>query len=108
MVLESHKAKRGLAITAGITAIAAGAALNVTHVVEGGQPLFSPMTGAILALALGAVAAALVVSEAWRAGRRTLASCLVLSIVAGEGFGLIMGASGCCSRAKSDSGRRAK
>ena len=92
MVLESHKAKRGLAITAGVTAVAAAAALNVTHLVEGGQPLFSPMTGAILALALGAVAAALVVSEAWRAGRRTLASCLVLSIVAGEGFGLIMGA----------------
>ena len=92
MVLESHKAKRGLAITAGITAIAAAAALNVTHLVEGGQPLFSPMTAAILALALGAVAAALVVSEAWRSGRRTLASCLVLSIVAGEGFGLIMGA----------------
>ena len=92
MILESHKAKRGLAITAGITAIAAGAALNVTHLVEGGQPLVSPMTAAILALALGAVAAALVVSEAWRSGRRTLASCLVLSIVAGEGFGLIMGA----------------
>jgi hypothetical protein len=92
MVLESHKAKRGLAITAGVTAVAAAAALNVTHLVEGGQPLFSPMTAAILALALGAVAAALVVSEAWRAGRKTLASCLVLSIVAGEGFGLIMGA----------------
>ena len=92
MVLESHKVKRGLAIIAGITAVAAAAALNVTHLVEGGQPLFSPMTGAVLALALGAVAAALVVSEAWRAGRRTLASCLVLSIVAGEGFGLIMGA----------------
>ena len=40
MVVESHTAKRGLAITAGITAIAAGAALNVTHLVEGGQPLF--------------------------------------------------------------------
>src|SRR5262245_34600505 len=92
MVLESHEAKRGLAITAGVTAIAAAAALNVTHLVEGGQPLFSPMTAAIVALALGAVAAALVVSEAWRSGRRTLASCLVLSIVAGEGFGLIMGA----------------
>ena len=38
------------------------------------------------------MAAALVASEAWRSGRRTLASCLVLSIVAGEGFGLIMGA----------------
>ena len=89
---KATRARRGLAITAGITAIAAGAALNVTHLVEGGQPLFSPMTGAILALALGAVAAALVASEAWRSGRRTLASCLVLSIVAGEGFGLIMGA----------------
>ena len=72
MVVESHKAKRGLAITAGITAIAAGAALNVTHLVEGGQPLYSPMTGAILALALGAVAAALVASEAWRSGRKDL------------------------------------
>jgi hypothetical protein len=92
MVVESRSAQRGLAITAGITAIAAGAALNVTHLVEGGQPLFSPMTGAILALALGAVAAALVASVAWRSGRRTLASCLVLSLVAGEGFGLIMGA----------------
>jgi hypothetical protein len=60
--------------------------------VEGGQPLLSPMTGAILALALGAVTAALVVSEAWQSGRRALALCLVLSLVAGEGFGLIMGA----------------
>ena len=92
MIVEHHRARRGLAITAGITAMAAGAALNVTHLVEGGQPLFSPMTGAILALALGAVAAALVAGEAWRTGRKVLASCLVLSIVAGEGFGLIMGA----------------
>ena len=37
MVAERHRAKRGLAITAGITAIAAGAALNMTHLVEGGQ-----------------------------------------------------------------------
>jgi hypothetical protein len=64
----------------------------VTHLVDGGQPLVSPMTGAVLALALGAVAAAFVAGEAWRSGRTTLASCLVLSIVAGEGFGLIMGA----------------
>ena len=92
MVVEGQRARRGLAIIAGITAIAAGAALNVTHLVDGGQPLFSPMTGAILALALAAIAAALVAGEAWRSGRRTLASCLVLSLVAGEGFGLIMGA----------------
>ena len=45
MIVESHRARRGLAITAGITAMAAGAALNVTHLVEGGQPLYSPMTG---------------------------------------------------------------
>jgi hypothetical protein len=70
----------------------AGAALNVAHLIDGGQPLVSPMTGAVLALALGAVAAALVAGEAWRSGRSTLAACLVLSIVAGEGFGLIMGA----------------
>jgi hypothetical protein len=50
------------------------------------------MTGAVLALALGAVAAALVASEAWQSGRKILALCLVLSVVAGEGFGLIMGA----------------
>ena len=92
MVVESHKARRGFAIIAGITAIAAGAALNVSHLVEGGQPLVSPLIGAVLALALGAVAAALVASEAWRSGRKVLAWCLVLSIVAGEGFGLIMGA----------------
>jgi hypothetical protein len=90
--VETQIAKRGLAISAGVAAIAAGAALNVTHLVEGGQPLFSPMTGAILALALGAVVAALVASEAWRSGRKVLASCLVLSLVAGEGFSLIMGA----------------
>ena len=92
MVVESQRAKRGIAIMAGVTAMAAGAALNVTHLVEGGQPLVSPMTGAVLALALGAVAAALVAGEAWRSGRTTLAACLVLSIIAGEGFGLIMGA----------------
>ena len=34
--------------------------------------LFSPMTGAMLALALGAVAAALVAGEAWRSGRTNL------------------------------------
>ena len=90
--MESQKAKRGLASTAGIFAIAASAGLNMSHLVEGGQPLVSPMTGAILALALGAVAAALVATEAWRSGRKTLASCLILSIAAGEGFGLIMGA----------------
>lgn len=48
------------------------------------------MTGAVLALALGVVAAALVASEAWRSGRKILALCLVASVVAGEGFGLIM------------------
>jgi hypothetical protein len=87
-----RRSRRGLAILAGVTAMGAGAALNVTHLVDGGQPLVSPMTGAVLALALGAVAAALVAGEAWRSGRTTLAFCLVLSIVAGEGFGLIMGA----------------
>ena len=92
MIVDHHRARRGLAITAGITAMAAGAGLNVTYVVEGGQPLYSPMTGAILALALGAVAAALVAGEACRTGRKVLASCLILSIVAGEGFSLIMGA----------------
>jgi hypothetical protein len=92
MIVESQRAKRHLAMAAGITAIAAGAALNVTHLVEGGQPLVSPMTGAVLALALGAVAAALVAGEAWQSGRKGLASCLVLALVAGEGFGLIMGA----------------
>ena len=92
MAVQSHRARRGLAIIAGVAAIAAAATLNVTHLVEGGQPLLSPMTGAVLALALGAVAAALVASEAWRSGRRTLARCLVLSVVAGEGFGLVMGA----------------
>jgi hypothetical protein len=84
--------RRSLAISAGVTAIAASAALNVTHLVDGGQPLLSPMTGAVVALALGAVAAALVASEAWRSGRKLLAWCLVLSVVAGEGFGLIIGA----------------
>ena len=78
MIVDHHKARRGLAITAGITAMAAGAGLNVTYVVEGGQPLYSPMTGAILALALGAVAAALVAGEACRTGRKVLASCLIL------------------------------
>jgi hypothetical protein len=92
MAVQSQKARRGLAIVAGVAAIAAAASLNVTHLVEGGQPLWSPITGAVLALALGAVAAALVASEAWRSGRRTLAWCLVLSVVAGEGFGLVMGA----------------
>src|SRR5262245_6060039 len=72
--------------------MAAAAALNVTHLVDGGQPWFSPMTAAVVALALGAVAAALVASEAWRSGRKLLAWCLVLSVVAGEGFGLIIGA----------------
>ena len=48
------------------------------------------MTGAVLALALGVVAAALVASEAWRSGRKILALCLVASAVAGEGFGLAM------------------
>ena len=92
MAVQSHRARRGLAIIAGVAAIAAAASLNVTHLVEGGQPLWSPITGAVLALALGAVAAALVAGEAWRSGRRTLAWCLVLSVVAGEGFGLVMGA----------------
>ena len=92
MAEHSHWARRGLAIIAGVAAIAAAASLNVTHLVEGGQPLLSPITAAVLALALGAVAAALVASEAWRSGRRTLAWCLVLSVVAGEGFGLVMGA----------------
>ena len=92
VVVESQTARRGIAIMAGITAMAAGAALNVTHLVDGGQPLVSPMTSAVLALAMGAVAAALVAGEAWRSGRTTLAFGLVLSIVAGEGFGLIMGA----------------
>ena len=92
MIAESQSTKRGVALMAGIVAIAAGAALNVTHLVEGGQPLLSPMTGAVLGLALGAVAAAMVAGEAWRSGRTTLASCLVLSIVAGEGFALVTGA----------------
>ena len=103
MVMQSQLARRGLAILAGTTAIAAGAALNVTHLVEGGQPLISPMTGAILALALASVAAALIASEAWRSGRRALAWCLVLSVVAGEGFGLIMGAERLLSPARSAS-----
>jgi hypothetical protein len=76
MVVGSQRARRGIAILAGVTAMAAGAALNVTHLVDGGQPLVSPMTGAVLALALGAVAAAFVAGEAWRSGRTTLASCL--------------------------------
>src|SRR5262245_48423662 len=86
--MGSQEVRQAIAITAGVLVAAAGAALNVTHLVDGGQPLVSPMTGALLALALGAVAAALVAGEAWRSGRTTLASCLVLSIVAGEGFGL--------------------
>jgi len=63
------RARQAIAITAGITVMVAGAALNVTHLVDGGQPLLSPMTGAVLALALGAIAAALVAGEAWRSGR---------------------------------------
>jgi hypothetical protein len=82
MVVQCQRARQAIAISAGVTAMAAGAALNVTHLVEGGQPLVSPMTGAVLALALGAVAAALVAGEAWRSGRTTLAFSLVLSIVA--------------------------
>src|SRR5262245_33054091 len=92
VLADSNSVRRGLAISAGVTAMAAAAALNVTHLVDGGQPWFSPMTAAVVALALGAVAAALVAGEAWRTGRKLLAWCLVLSIVAGEGFGLIMGA----------------
>jgi hypothetical protein len=92
MSVHGQGARRALAIGAGVATIAAGAAPNVTHLIEGGQPLVSPMTGAVLALAIGAVAAALVANEAWRSGRKILASCLVASVVAGEGFGLIMGA----------------
>src|SRR5262245_12157854 len=86
MSIHGPGVRRVLAISAGVAAIAAGAALNVTHLVEGGQTLVSPMIGAVIALALGAVAAALVASEAWRSGRKILASCLVVSVVAGEGF----------------------
>ena len=92
MTVEGHMARRALAISAGIAAITASAALNVTHLVEGGQALVSPMAGAVVALALAAVAAALVAGEAWQSGRRLLASCIVLSILAGEGFGFIVGA----------------
>jgi len=46
MTVEGHMARRALAISAGIAAITASAALNVTHLVEGGQALVSPMAGA--------------------------------------------------------------
>src|SRR5688572_14984083 len=92
MTDRTQKIRRWIALSAGITAIAAGAALNLAHLADGGQPLFSPMTGAIVALALGAVAAAVILGEAWQSRRRLLAIFLVLSIVAGEGFSLIMGA----------------
>ena len=92
MMVQSHLARRALAIMAGVAATLAAAALNVTHLIDSGQPLLSPMTGAILALALAAVAAALVAGEAWRSGRRVLAWCLVLCVVAGELFGLVIGA----------------
>jgi hypothetical protein len=64
MIADSQSAKRRVALMAGIVVMAAGAALNVTHLVEGGQPLLSPMTGAVVALALGAIAAAMVAGEA--------------------------------------------
>jgi len=92
MTDRTQKIRRWIALSVGITAIAAGAALNLAHLVDGGQPLFSPMTGAIVALAVGAVAAALILGEAWQSRRRLLAIFLVFSIVAGEGFSLIMGA----------------
>lgn len=79
--------RRALAISAGVATIAAGAGLNVTHLVEGGQPPVSPMTGAVFALALGAVAAALVASEAWHSGREFLTLCLVLSSWREKGLG---------------------
>jgi hypothetical protein len=92
MAVRAHRAKRGLAIVAGVAAGAGGAALNVTHLVESGQPLLSPITGSVAALALGAVAAALVAGEAWRSRHRLLAACLIVCVMAGEGFGLVMGA----------------
>jgi len=64
MIAESQSTKQMVALMAGIVAMAAGAALNVTHLVQGGQPLLSPMIGAVLALALGAVAAAMVAGMA--------------------------------------------
>jgi hypothetical protein len=90
--MQTRGVKRGLAIVAGVAAISAGAALNVTHLLEGGQPLLSPITGSVVALALGAVAAALAAGEAWRSKRRLLAVCLIVCVAAGEGFGLVMAA----------------
>jgi len=72
------------------------AGLVIGGIIGALMAIWVPMTAmpqrTALSHAFGAVAAALVAGEAWRSGRKTLTACLVLSIVAGEGFALITGA----------------
>jgi len=74
-----------IAIAAG--ALIIGAAAHVSIVASGGySALAAPLQ---LAVALGLIVGAICVGLAWRERRLVIVGCLVIALVAGEGFGLI-------------------
>lgn len=86
------KRERVLSLFAGTSAAAASVALSVSHLVEGGQPLVSPLTGASVALSFASAVAAIVAGAALNTGRRTIAAGLLVAVLAGETFSLISSA----------------
>jgi len=76
------------AIAAG--ALLLGAVAHVNVIATGGYGM--PQSWATLAIAFGVACAAICGGMAWSAGRHKLAVLLVTSIVAGEAYGLIVGA----------------
>lgn len=77
---------------AGICAAAASAALSISHLIDSGQKLLSPMTAAAASLVLASAAAAVAVGAALSAGRRLIALGLIVAVIAGEAYSLVSSA----------------
>jgi hypothetical protein len=70
----------------GLLAVAASTRLTLVHV--GQTDITSPLSSALIVFGVLTVVCSIVAPQAWRDGRRVLATLIVIAALAGEGFGL--------------------
>lgn len=91
--MSNHYLNIGAAATlAGCGLLATSASVNVSHIVESGLPLASPMVAAVVAIAVGSAIAVPAGLTAWRDRRNALAVLAFVALGCGEMFGLVSGA----------------
>src|SRR5687767_13596423 len=90
--MAKYLSTRVIATLAGCALLATSAVVNISHMVEGGVPLLSPMPAAIVAIAAGSAVGLIAAVRAWGDGRWALAVLALVAIGCGELFGLVSGA----------------